>query len=273
MELDWDKNFVDAIYQEFKINKTKTLMFDMKARREWTSDFELYIDGNYVKTITPTRRYSTYTYDKELQPWVHSIIFKELKSQDNWLWALIDNVRVIAKSDMRTENPNPNNKIAVAAYKWIMNDAWLKKNVTLDDKLDAVHDSNIMADIIYKSIKATKIWLGKNGYTADDIKKLDHYIYEHYNSVMIRYHGNDENTYQTWYHKIQNNWATWKIMIWWRERNAINTVIDSFYHLWLFDVLNNNRILNEDGNKNARWSDMAKRFNQAIPVSELHFKK
>jgi len=98
------------------------------------------------------------------------------------------------------------------------------------------------------------------------MKKLNTYMYEHYHNEMLKYHGNNEKWEEWGFHLVQWDGARQQITIWWRTRNAINTVIDSFTHFGLFPTKNKKRILNEDGNKNASWKVLASRFNQAVKL-------
>ncbi|MFO0018019.1 MAG: calcium-binding protein, partial [Synechococcaceae cyanobacterium] len=70
--------------------------------------------------------------------------------------------------------------------------------------------------------------------------------------TFISLHGDDENGIETGYHLVQNNGANTALF----AQNAINTIFDGIYHIG-FDLTVDGRFVNEDGNANARVSDVA----------------
>jgi len=146
-----------------------------------------------------------------------------------------------------------NNWLAEKVINYIFTDKWLEKNTTQEAKIEAAQAANKMSQLIIKSIKAT--WIAKDWFISDnEVKRLNTYMYNHYNKQMVKLHGDDERGKETWFHKIVNNWwiSTWKIPVkrWYKKANR---VADWIFHLWLFPTVNNKKILNEDGNKNVRW--------------------
>ena len=65
-------------------------------------------------------------------------------------------------------------------------------------------------------------------------------------------HGDDENGVETGYHLVQNDGGQTTLF----GKNAINTVFDGIYHIG-FALTADGRFVNEDGNANAKVSDVA----------------
>ncbi len=68
---------------------------------------------------------------------------------------------------------------------------------------------------------------------------------------FVEWHGDDERGVETGYHLVQNDGANTKIF----GKNLVNTVADGMYHIG-FEIVND-QFRNEDGNANARVSDVA----------------
>ena len=64
-------------------------------------------------------------------------------------------------------------------------------------------------------------------------------------------HGDDEDTYETGYHLIQNDGANIDFL----GQNLVNTVADGIYHM-CFEICDG-RFLNEDGDLNQTLEDVA----------------
>ncbi len=140
----------------------------------------------------------------------------------------------------------------------IKNDKALEQKVSRTDLLVAIYSSNEMNKIIIKAIKAT--WVANNWIiNTADVRELNNYINKYYLKQWIKLHWNDEKTYETWYHRVQNDWAVSQIY----GQNALNTVFDAIYHLW-FKPKKWNRILNEDKNRNQKFSSIWFRLNDLL---------
>lgn len=252
----WDKH-VDAIYQKFIAEQDWTLIFNMYWRKAWTSDVEIYIDGKYKETITPSNKYITYMYD--FKAWNHSIMFKEVNEQDDWLWAVIDWVKFL--TDMRKIEAY-NNGISQKAVKVITNDQWLKANTTYDDIYDWAEYANEMGNLIYTEIKKLG-YMDDAKFDSEEMKSFNTHMFNNFHEKMMELHWDDEKWEETGFHLVQNDWATTKLGIPWikNERNAVNTIWDGIFHFGLYATVNEKRILNEDGNQNQTWVDLAKYMN------------
>jgi Ca2+-binding RTX toxin-like protein len=71
-------------------------------------------------------------------------------------------------------------------------------------------------------------------------------------AFFVERHGDDENGVETGYHLVQNDGATTKLF----GQNAINTIFDGIFHIG-FTINADGRFQNEDGDANARVSDVA----------------
>lgn len=134
----------------------------------------------------------------------------------------------------------------------IENDPGLIANVAFEEILEAMFYSNKMNFIIVDSIIQTNI-AADGELDTQDMKTLNNYINTNFFDDWTFYHGDDEgNGEETGYHLVQNDGATTQI----EGKNAVNTVIDGIYHLG-FPQANENQVENEDGNANAKYSDLA----------------
>ncbi|NJL50341.1 MAG: hypothetical protein HC909_01095 [Blastochloris sp.] len=68
---------------------------------------------------------------------------------------------------------------------------------------------------------------------------------------FVELHGDDENGSETGFHLVQNDGASTRMF----GQNFVNTVADGMYHIG-FEI-KSGRFLNEDGNKNAKVTDVA----------------
>jgi len=144
----------------------------------------------------------------------------------------------------------------------INNDKRLKRRVSQEDRDEAIACAKQMNQIILEGIIATGIANDKKLSIAD-IRELNDYIYHNYHDEWIVLHGNDEDGEETGFHKVVNDGAKTRIF----GKNAINRVFDSIYHLG-FETHFKNRLLNEDGNKNASYKNVSKWLN-ALLKNEL----
>ncbi len=100
IELDGRGNVVDGVYQKFSTDEPTNLMFAAYARKTGSSDIEVYIDGEYVETVTPPTIHGKndirQAYFYALEAGEHSILFKEVTGQNNGQGAVIDNVRLVS---------------------------------------------------------------------------------------------------------------------------------------------------------------------------------
>jgi hypothetical protein len=78
------------------------------------------------------------------------------------------------------------------------------------------------------------------------------YLHSNHLARWTELHGDDEGDFEGGFHLVQNDGATTHVF---GDSNAINTVADGIYHLGF--ATRGNRLLNEDGNRNATLEDVA----------------
>jgi hypothetical protein len=141
---------------------------------------------------------------------------------------------------------------------YIYNDEGLLRKVSMDDIRAAAYSANEMNKLIFEGIKETGI-ANDNAISTNDVKLLNQYLVENYADVWAELHGDDENDEETGYHRIQNDGAI-GIM---NGKNHINNLADGVYHLG-FKTKYKNRLVNEDGNKNVSFKNLAYWLNKAL---------
>ncbi len=118
----------------------------------------------------------------------------------------------------------------------------------------AAADLNAM---IVKAIKATGA-ANDGTFTGADIHLMSDWIYKNNFAEFKKLHGDDEKNVETGFHLIQNDGAKLHIF----GDNLINQVADSIYHIGF--KTSANRLVNEDGDANARVEKVAYWLNQLM---------
>jgi len=91
-------------------------------------------------------------------------------------------------------------------------------------------------------------------FSADEVSWVNQWIRGDATRLafFIQEHGDDENGTETGYHLVQNDGATTTLF----GRNAVNTIFDGLYHIG-FEINDDQRFQNEDGDANAKVADVA----------------
>ncbi len=135
----------------------------------------------------------------------------------------------------------------------ILDDPGLNRKVATSEIVEAVRNADLMNNIIAEAIEQTGI--ASNGQiNAADVRDLNDYIQSNYSEQWIVYHGDDEDSevgQESGFHLVQHDGASTRLL----GQNAIDTVADGIYHLG-FEV-DGDRLLNEDGNRNASLATVA----------------
>ncbi|MBK7049867.1 MAG: hypothetical protein IPH54_03275 [Rhodoferax sp.] len=132
----------------------------------------------------------------------------------------------------------------------ITNDPGLLKKVSATDLASGAAAADAMNGLIVQAIRATGI--ANNGdITAGDVRDLNAWLRANYLTEWTTLHGDDEDGTETGFHLVQNDGAKSQLF----GQNAVNTVADGLYHLG-FDICND-RLVNEDGNANAKLTRVA----------------
>ena len=110
--------------------------------------------------------------------------------------------------------------------------------------------ADAMNQIIVDTIKETGV-AEDSIISPDDIRTINTSIRQFDLDEWTRLHGDDEECEETGFHLVQNDGAN----VTFRGDNLINTVADGIYHLGF--AIEDDTVLNEDGNPNATLSDLA----------------
>ncbi|MET0047408.1 MAG: calcium-binding protein [Sedimenticola sp.] len=133
----------------------------------------------------------------------------------------------------------------------IMADKGLDRRISDQEIAEGADAANIMNSIIHEAIIATDA-TADGAITVDDVRAINEYIRTNYLDEWTLLHGDDEGDgEETGFHLVQNDGANARMF----GKNFVNTVADGIYHLG-FEI-QDDQILNEDGNANATLSDLA----------------
>lgn len=145
----------------------------------------------------------------------------------------------------------------------IYQDTGLQKRISLGDLREGADAANQMNHFIIEAIKETDA--AENGVlTVRDVKRINAYLVEHHSEAWAQIHGDDEDNEETGFHKVQSDGAKTRLY----GKNAVNKVFDGIFHLG-FETPYKNRLVNEDGNKNASFKKVTFWLNQLL-VNDLN---
>jgi hypothetical protein len=142
---------------------------------------------------------------------------------------------------------------------YIYGDEGLIYEVSMEDIREGARTANEMNKLIIEAIKETGILAEDNYISIDDVKVINQYLVENHLSTWAELHGDDEDGEETGYHRIQNDGAV-GIM---NNQNTINQLADGIYHLG-FKTESDKRLVNEDGNNNVTFSNVAYWLNKSL---------
>lgn len=129
-------------------------------------------------------------------------------------------------------------------------DVGLERRVADEDVVAGATAADQMNGYIVEAIHATGV--GNDGaLSAGDIRDLSRWIIANRKMAFIEAHGNDEKNAETGFHRVQNDGAKSRLF----GDNAVDTVADGLYHLPF--GYRDDRIINEDGNRNEKLEDLA----------------
>jgi hypothetical protein len=141
---------------------------------------------------------------------------------------------------------------------YIYNNEGLLLNVSMGDIREAARTANGMNELIVEAIKETGS--AQDSYiSVDEVKQINKYLVDNYESLWAELHGDDENGVETGYHLVQNDGARGDAY----GKNVINRLADGIYHLGFYTPYKN-RLANEDGNKNITFRSVAYWLNKSL---------
>ena len=133
----------------------------------------------------------------------------------------------------------------------ILKDRGLNKYNKTSDLRAGVYYANEMNKLLVKAIVDTAV-ANDGKITTADVRTLNRYLVENYEQTWAELHGDDETNEEYGYHLVQNDGATTRMY----GENVVNTIADGIYHLGYKSNYKNN-LVNEDGNKNQTFEDVA----------------
>lgn len=141
----------------------------------------------------------------------------------------------------------------------INRDQGLEQRISHDDQMGGAEAANALNALIIDGIKATGV-ANDGTISAGDIYLLTDYIQsdEARYQRFVELHGDDENGVETGFHLVQNDGAYTRLF----ARNAVDTIADGIYHIGF--GMANGRLINEDGNANARIEEVADWLNTLL---------
>lgn len=140
----------------------------------------------------------------------------------------------------------------------IYEDEGLQYRVSTSDIRTGAEMANRMNKLIVEAIRETEAALDDH-ISADEVGQINRYLVARYAEEWKELHGDDEEDVETGFHRIQNDGAVSEAF----GKNLINNVADSVYHLG-FETPYDNRLVNEDGKKNASFKTIAYWFNRSL---------
>jgi hypothetical protein len=141
---------------------------------------------------------------------------------------------------------------------YIYNNEGLLLNVSMGGLREAARSANGMNELIVEAIKETGA-AQDNYISVDEVKQMNQYLVENYESKWGELHGDDENGLETGYHLVQNDGARGDAY----GKNVINKLADGVYHLGFYTPYRN-RLANEDGNRNVTFRNVAYWLNKSL---------
>lgn len=141
---------------------------------------------------------------------------------------------------------------------YIYHDEGLLRKVSMEDIREGARTANEMNKLIVEAIKTTGV-AEDNYISADEVKTLNEYLVTNYAAQWAELHGDDEDDAETGYHRIQNDGAVGVL----EGRNTINNLADGIYHLGFATTYDKN-LVNEDGNKNVTFTNVAYWLNKYL---------
>ena len=145
----------------------------------------------------------------------------------------------------------------------IYSDPGLNRRISTGDMRAGAAAADAMNQIIVEAITQTGV-AADTTISQDDIRAISHYIQENHYEAWLLHHGDDEDGEETGFHLVQSDGAKTRLL----GKNAINKIADGIYHLGFGTNANGRRLINEDGNNNARVKRVAEWLN-AILAADL----
>lgn len=245
-QADWlawhgdDENGIETGFHTVQNNGASTLLFGENAINQ-------VADGIYHLGFESTRKFRLKNEDgnknktfMKLAHWLDTLLKSELAS------GVLTNAAV---QEPQSNTGTGLDKVIDSIYA----DQSLEIRVSLDDMRQGAISASGMNDLIMAAINNQG--LNNDGeISIDDAKAINQYLVTNHATQWDTLHGDDEKGgEETGYHLVQSDGAKTYLF----GENALNTVFDGIYHLGYPAHEKGNRLLNEDGNKNAPFRKIA----------------
>jgi len=133
-------------------------------------------------------------------------------------------------------------------------DTGLNKKIATSEIYAGAKAADAMNALIVEAIKATHAADG-NSIDAAEVREINTWLRANHLADWTALHGDDEDGQETGFHLVQNDGAQTQLF----GKNAVNTVGDGIYHLGF--AIEGNRLVNEDGDKNASLTSVSEWLN------------
>ncbi len=178
-----------------------------------------------------------------------------LASVAGWLNSLLSPADFAAMAAASTINPYVHGTTGTGLdtlVDTITGDDNLANRISTSDIQDGAEAAQQLNELILDKIVETGV-ANDGGISSYDVYQINQAIRSDQATYdrFVELHGDDEDGEETGFHLVQNDGAVSELF----DKNAVNTVADGIYHIG-FET-KNGRLLNEDGNANARVSDVA----------------
>jgi len=170
-----------------------------------------------------------------------------LKQISDWLGSLL--VNDLAAGTLKNASVNPYIQGSSGTgldqlVNLITADTGLARNISASDLKAGASAADAMNALILQAIRATGV--ANNGdISVGDVRDLNAWLRANALDQWKTLHGDDEDHAETGFHLVQDDGAKTTLY----GKNAVDTVADGLYHLGF--KINDDRLENEDGNKNA----------------------
>ncbi len=132
----------------------------------------------------------------------------------------------------------------------IVNDAGLNDRLSQSQINAGARSADGMGRIIAEGVRATGI-ADDGKFDTFDMIALNRWIHGNRLTQWVDLHGDDENGIETGFHLVQNDGGRSYLF----GEKAVDTIADGLYHLGF--AISGDRLVNEDGNANARLDDVS----------------
>ncbi len=183
-----------------------------------------------------------------------------LKQVSEWLNSLLVNDLTVGTLKNADVNPYIQGSTGTGLdqlVNLITADTGLARNISAADMKGGAGAADAMNALILQAIRATGV--ANNGdISVGDVRDLNAWLRANHLEEWTALHGDDEHKSETGFHLVQDDGAKTQLY----GKNAVDTVSDGLYHLGF--KINDDRLENEDGDKNASLKQVSEWLNSLL---------